>query len=59
MPRQYCDLSRPAVRYILSGYASQNRIAGVPEPASWAMMIGGLAMAGGVMRRRQLAVRFG
>lgn len=24
----------------------------VPEPASWAMMIGGFAMAGGVLRRR-------
>jgi hypothetical protein len=26
--------------------------AAVPEPASWAMMIGGLAMAGAAMRRR-------
>ena len=27
----------------------------VPEPASWAMMIGGFALAGGAMRRRQAA----
>lgn len=27
-------------------------IAAVPEPASWAMMIGGFALAGGAMRRR-------
>jgi hypothetical protein len=26
---------------------------GVPEPATWAMMIGGLAMVGSVMRRRR------
>ena len=30
----------------------------VPEPASWAMMIGGLALAGATMRRRRVAVRF-
>lgn len=30
----------------------------VPEPASWATMIGGLAIAGGLMRRRQLTVRY-
>lgn len=27
-------------------------VAGVPEPASWAMMIGGFGMAGAAMRRR-------
>ena len=33
--------------------------AAVPEPASWAMMIGGIGMAGGALRRRQRAtVRF-
>jgi hypothetical protein len=31
---------------------------GVPEPATWAMMIGGLAMAGMAMRRRKVTVRF-
>ena len=30
----------------------------VPEPASWALMIGGFAAAGGVMRRRKAAVSF-
>ena len=30
----------------------------VPEPASWAMMIGGLALVGGVMRRRRTAVQY-
>lgn len=30
----------------------------VPEPASWAMMIGGFALAGSAMRRRARAVRF-
>ncbi|MBT2185348.1 PEPxxWA-CTERM sorting domain-containing protein [Sphingobium sp. H33] len=31
---------------------------GVPEPATWAMMIGGFALAGAAMRRRKVAVRF-
>ncbi len=30
----------------------------VPEPASWAMMIGGFALAGVAMRRRSLRVQF-
>ena len=31
---------------------------GVPEPASWALMIGGLGLAGAALRRRTAAVRF-
>jgi hypothetical protein len=30
----------------------------VPEPASWAMMIGGFGMVGAAMRRRRTAIRF-
>ena len=30
----------------------------VPEPATWAMMIGGFALAGAAMRRRKATVRF-
>ncbi len=30
----------------------------VPEPASWAMMIGGFALAGAAMRRRKASIRF-
>lgn len=30
--------------------------AGVPEPASWAMMIGGFALVGGALRRRRATV---
>jgi|GEM_PF-1398277 len=30
----------------------------VPEPASWAMMIGGLGLVGATMRRRKIAVSF-
>ncbi len=30
----------------------------VPEPATWAMMIGGMALVGAAMRRRRTAVRF-
>ncbi|NJC34330.1 hypothetical protein GGR88_001804 [Sphingomonas jejuensis] len=32
------------------------RVAAVPEPATWAMMIGGFALVGGLMRRRPVAV---
>lgn len=32
--------------------------AAVPEPATWAMMIGGVALAGGSLRRRRVAVRY-
>jgi len=31
---------------------------GVPEPASWAMMIGGFALAGAAMRRRRVRIAF-
>lgn len=30
----------------------------VPEPASWALMIGGMGLVGGALRRRRTAVRF-
>ena len=30
----------------------------VPEPASWAMMVGGFGLAGAAMRRRRTAIRF-
>ena len=30
----------------------------VPEPATWAMLIGGFGAIGGVMRRRRVAIRF-
>jgi hypothetical protein len=32
--------------------------ASVPEPASWAMMLGGFGLVGGAMRRRRVTVRF-
>lgn len=32
--------------------------AAVPEPATWAMFIGGFGLVGGAMRRRRIAVRF-
>lgn len=33
-------------------------VGGVPEPASWAMLIGGFGIVGAVMRRRRMAVSF-
>jgi hypothetical protein len=30
----------------------------VPEPASWALMLGGFGLVGGAMRSRKAAVRF-
>ena len=34
----------------------QGQVPGVPEPATWALMIGGLALAGASLRRRRAAV---
>jgi hypothetical protein len=31
-------------------------VGGVPEPSSWAMLIGGFGMTGAVLRRRKTAV---
>lgn len=39
-------------------FTAKVQTAPVPEPASWAMMIGGFALAGGALRRRKLAVSF-
>lgn len=53
-----------ALRFKSSGVAFEfdtlaGTIAGVPEPASWALMIGGFGLVGGAMRRRQrTAMRF-
>jgi hypothetical protein len=33
-------------------------VAAVPEPASWAMMVGGFGLIGAAMRRRRVSVRF-
>jgi len=35
-----------------------NAVAAVPEPASWALMIGGMALIGGAARRRRARVAF-
>ncbi|MBO9577111.1 MAG: PEPxxWA-CTERM sorting domain-containing protein, partial [Sphingobium sp.] len=40
-------------------FSFSNTVAGtVPEPASWAMMIGGFALGGAALRRRKAAVSF-
>lgn len=41
-----------------SDYVKLKSLTAVPEPASWAMMIGGLAVVGSAMRRRKTAVSF-
>ena len=35
-----------------------NADTGVPEPATWAMMIAGFGLVGGAMRRRKATVSF-
>lgn len=40
--------------YIFYGAAE----GGVPEPASWAMMVGGFGLVGGAMRRRKTTISF-
>ncbi len=48
-----------AVRFKSTGVAFEfdtiaGTVAGVPEPANWALMIGGFGMIGGAMRRRSV-----
>jgi hypothetical protein len=43
--------------YAMFGGASLQML-GVPEPASWAMMVAGFGLAGTAMRRRRAAIRF-
>lgn len=43
---------------ITFGSATPGPVNPVPEPATWAMMIGGFALAGGAMRRRKAGVSF-
>ena len=51
-PNSPADLGNPG-RYPFTPPA-----AAVPEPATWAMMIGGFALVGAGLRRRKAAVRF-
>jgi len=37
----------------------ENVIPGIPEPASWATMLAGLALVGAALRRRRISVCFG
>ena len=39
-----------------TGYQLLGDSAGVPEPAAWALMIGGFGMAGAMIRRRKAAI---
>lgn len=54
------DATNPAKNYsetvtFLSDYGTPPA---VPEPATWAMMIGGMGLVGAALRRRKVAVRF-
>jgi hypothetical protein len=49
---QTFSLGAPSAREIYSYKTVAPTVAGVPEPASWAMMIGGLSIVGVSMRRR-------
>ena len=40
------------------GFSAYSTASSVPEPASWAMIIGGLAVVGSAMRHRKVAVSF-
>lgn len=56
-PSSYeCDNCGTA-RLVASGSITTDPSA-VPEPASWAMLIGGFGVAGAAMRRRKVAVSF-
>jgi hypothetical protein len=38
-------------------FAGNFNVAAVPEPATWAMMVGGVGMVGGAMRRRRVSTK--
>ena len=42
----------------VDGLTATEATAAVPEPASWAMMVGGFGLVGGALRRRARTVRF-
>ena len=54
------DTGQPSALNVsaLSGTVELAGPSGVPEPATWAMMIGGFALAGAAMRRRMTGVSF-
>lgn len=43
---------------IFDNFSFDTAVAGVPEPATWAMMIGGFGLIGGAMRRRRVGTTF-
>jgi hypothetical protein len=57
-PELFADLS---LAVTCNGCTFERTVASVPEPASWAMMIGGFGLLGGALRRErmQLALRRG
>ena len=50
------DTMSSPVRVTITGLALPPGIGGVPEPASWAMLIAGFGLTGAAMRRRRTAV---
>lgn len=53
------ETTAPTTSSLTVGYSlSGPTVPSVPEPASWAMMIGGFAILGGAMRRRTLRATF-
>jgi hypothetical protein len=41
---------------LITGPSTPQSVGGVPEPATWALMIGGFGLAGAALRRRRVAV---
>ena len=46
----------PGYTLSFSPFAGNDAIASVPEPATWALMIGGFGLAGAALRRRHATV---
>ena len=42
--------------YVNYAFKDDGRVGGVPEPATWALMIAGFGLAGAGLRRRSLAL---
>jgi hypothetical protein len=52
------DRGSVTITQAVNGTFAASVAGAVPEPATWAMMIGGFGMVGGAMRRRRVSTKF-